>query len=331
MCRVPLALGMTSMVSLPGYDADTDEVLYHEPAEDNGAYRRMDRSLFLSLWPLKYKKDRWTVIRMRLEPSAALKDPIDARVRELKAERGDEWTVLAEPPWVVVGDEPPATVQRRARSTVRWATRLLKTQYFPDDPDEVWTVWLFKDDASYMRNARERFGDTPDTPFGYASDTHNALVMNIATGGGTLVHEMVHPWMDANLGDPPPWLNEGLASLYEACREQDGEIVGMLNWRLPGLQQAIRAGTVPTFQALTRQTTSAFYNRDPGTNYSQSRYLLYYLQERGLLVAWWSAWTANVDADPTGDATLQSVVGADDMRRSRPTGRPGSSRCRRPG
>ena len=26
-----------------------------------------------------------------------------------------------------------------------------------------------------------------------------------------------------------------------------------------------------------------FYNQDPGTNYSQARYLCYYLQQRGLL------------------------------------------------
>ncbi|MEN8149610.1 MAG: C39 family peptidase, partial [Planctomycetota bacterium] len=50
-----------------GWDEATDEVVYHEPAEDAGAYRRMKRGDFLSLWPLKDSEDRWTVIRMRLE------------------------------------------------------------------------------------------------------------------------------------------------------------------------------------------------------------------------------------------------------------------------
>ena len=49
-----------------GYDVKTDEVIYHEPAEKNGAYHRMKHSKFLGLWPLKYKKDRWLAIHMNL-------------------------------------------------------------------------------------------------------------------------------------------------------------------------------------------------------------------------------------------------------------------------
>ena len=67
-----------------------------------------------------------------------------------------------------------------------------------------------------------------------------ALVMNIATGGGTLVHEIVHPFVAANFPDCPAWFNEGLGSLYEQCGEEDGQIHGYTNWRLPGLQAAIR-------------------------------------------------------------------------------------------
>src|SRR5438309_919668 len=37
-----------------GYDAATDEVIYHEPAVDDGSYLRMKRDLLLQLWPLKY-------------------------------------------------------------------------------------------------------------------------------------------------------------------------------------------------------------------------------------------------------------------------------------
>jgi hypothetical protein len=303
-----------------GYDAATDEVLYHEPAEDDGAYRRMDRSMFLSIWPLKYDPKQWTVIRFALEPGPGLtkgttapRDPVEARAQELRDELPDSFTVLSEPPFVVVGDEDPATVRRHSQGTVRWATRLLKRQYFDRDPDEVWTIWLFKDRRSYTRHALTFFGDTPDTPFGYATETHHALVMNIATGGGTLVHEMVHPFVDANVPGAPPWINEGLASLYEACREQDGRIVGMLNWRLEGLQDAIRRGPLPSFQTLSEQDVRGFYERDPGTHYGQARYLLYYLQEQGLLASWWSRWTADFETDPTGYATLQAVLGADDM------------------
>lgn len=35
-----------------GYDAEDDEVVYHEPAEDAGAYRHMSRARLETLWPL---------------------------------------------------------------------------------------------------------------------------------------------------------------------------------------------------------------------------------------------------------------------------------------
>ncbi len=51
-----------------GYDATTDEVIYHDPAIDNGAYLRMKKERFMNLWPLKYSTSQWTVVRLRLEP-----------------------------------------------------------------------------------------------------------------------------------------------------------------------------------------------------------------------------------------------------------------------
>ena len=67
--------------------------------------------------------------------------------------------------------------------------------------------------------------------------------MNIGTGGGTLVHEVVHPFIAASFPAAPAWFNEGLASLYEAVREKDGQFWGLPNWRLDGLKRAIRAGS----------------------------------------------------------------------------------------
>ena len=51
-----------------GYDGAKGEVIYHEPAEANGAYRRMPIKKFLALWPLKYDRSKWTVIRFRMQP-----------------------------------------------------------------------------------------------------------------------------------------------------------------------------------------------------------------------------------------------------------------------
>ncbi|MBM4018894.1 MAG: hypothetical protein FJ288_11290 [Planctomycetes bacterium] len=306
-----------------GYDRKADEVVYHEPAEDAGAYRRMKRAAFLKLWPLKYEKDSWTVIRMRLEPGM-LSDPparqagfapadFAQHVMALKKKAPAGFSLALAPPFVVVGDEPREAVRTRAVQTVGWAVQRLKADYFRKDPPEIIDIWLLKDKASYETNAKAVFGREPHTPFGWYSAADRALIMNIATGGGTLVHEIVHPFMRANFPECPDWFNEGLASLYEQAEDRGGHIRGRTNWRLAGLQQAIRDGRLLSFEALCATTTDQFYNQDKGANYAQARYLCYYLQEKGLLVKFYHDFVAGHKDDPTGYGTLQKVLGEKDM------------------
>lgn len=308
---------------ITGYDATADEVVYHEPAEDDGADRRMPRSTFLSLWPLKYDPDRWTVIRLRLEPGQLAPPPsrpehtpadFAQHVMKLRARLPHGLSVVVESPFVVVGDERPELVQERSRRTVRWAVDRLKSAYFSHDPKRIIDVFLFAGADSYNRHAKLLFGELPDTPYGYYSPRDNAMVMNIATGGGTLVHEIVHPFVEANFPGCPSWFNEGLGSLYEQSAERGGEIVGLVNWRLRGLQRAIRKGRVPSFATLTGTTRYAFYEQDPGTNYAQSRYLLFHLQQEGKLRDYYRRFLAARSTDPTGYQTLQQVLGTKDMQ-----------------
>ena len=212
-----------------------------------------------------------------------------------------------------MGDGGREAVEQSARQTVKWAVDLLKRDYFTKDPLEILDVWLFKDSESYQKHRNALFGPGPDTPYGYYSAQHKALVMNISTGGGTLVHEIVHPFVEANFPDCPAWFNEGLGSLYEQSGERDGHIIGYTNWRLPGLQRAIREGRVRPFRELTALNATDFYTKETGTNYAQARYLCYYQQERGLLTRFYKEFLANRATDPTGFDTLKKVLAAADM------------------
>ncbi|OHB85507.1 MAG: hypothetical protein A2V98_14465 [Planctomycetes bacterium RBG_16_64_12] len=313
-----------------GYEAESDEVIYHEPADDDGAYRRMDRAAFLGLWPLKYDARQWTVILLRLEPgtmkrgtAASTFTAADYAQHMMKLKPkipGGEFTIVIQPPFVVIGDQSPARVKASAQGTIQWAVDKLKQAYFEKDPVEILDIWLFKDSDSYEKHVEQVFRTRPSTPFGYFSDTDRALVMNIQTGGGTLVHEIVHPFMAANFPGCPAWFNEGLGSLYEQCAEVDGRIEGLTNWRLvgwerhdDGLQRAIREGRVPSFKTLCSTTDRQFYREDPGTNYSQARYLCYYLEQHRLLRKFYHRFRAKCATDPTGYNTLQEILGRDDM------------------
>lgn len=306
-----------------GYDAKREQVLYHDPAVARGAYLRMDRKAFLADWPLKYGEDRWTVIRMRLEPAGRLRQGEAARgltdadycqqMMKVKEQVPAGFTVVLERPFVVAGDEAAEVVRRRSQQTVRWIVTHLKRMYFERDPDQVLTVWLFRDRASYRKHTKALFDYEPDTPYGYYSSSQGALVMNIGTGGGTLCHEIVHPFMASNFPQCPAWFNEGMGSLYEQCGERNGKLVGFTNWRLAGLQKAIEAGSVPSFRDLTATSTATFYGRGSGRNYAQARYLCYYLQQRDLLERYYHAFVKNHKQDPTGYNTLVDVLGESDM------------------
>jgi hypothetical protein len=224
-----------------------------------------------------------------------------------------EFSFVIQRPFVVAGDENKLAVQEYAEATVKWAVDRLKQDFFTSDPKEILDIWLFKDAASYEKHAALLFGDKPTTPYGYYSPSHKALIMNISTGGGTLVHEIVHPFMEANFPTCPPWLNEGLGSLYEQCGDANGHIHGFTNWRLSGLQQAIRSKQVPSFRELTAMDSNAFYNEDKGVNYAQARYLCYYLQEQGRLVKFYKEFHARQKEDASGFKTLQHILGEADM------------------
>ena len=307
-----------------GYDAAADEVLYHEPAVENGAYQRMKRETFLELWPLKAKArettrdNEWLVIRMSLvvgrinvgTPAKGFTAADFAQhVIALKPKVPDGFTLVVQPPFVVLGDEPADTVRARAAKTVKWFSDQVRALYFAKDPPAIYDVWLFQDDESYRKHSKELFDTEPGTPFGYFSHTHGALVMNIGTGGGTLCHEIVHAFMPSNFADCPAWFNEGLASLYEQCSVRRGRVAGLTNWRLAGLKDAILARELPSFKELLGTTPEEFYNAARGNNYAQARYLCYYLQEQGLLVKYYAAFVKSAAADPTGYETLKAVLG----------------------
>ena len=294
-------------------------VIYHEPAIERGGYVSMDRSDFLSLWPLKYHQDQWTLIRFRLEVNQIQTPPTSTQkyqsadyaqhILKLQSKIPSHFPVYVEPPFVVIGDGSDQQVKKWAQGTVRWAVHHLKKAYFSKDPDSILNIWLFKDQKSYETHTQHFFGTRPDTPYGYYSPSDGALVMNIATGGGTLVHEIVHPFIESNFPNCPAWFNEGLGSLYEQSSQRAGQIIGLTNWRLQGLQEAIQQKKLPSFKWLLSTNQQEFYADPWGTNYAHARYLLYYLQERGLLHSYYHKFYAQQQQDPSGYQTLQEILG----------------------
>jgi len=223
-------------------------------------------------------------------------------------------SIRVEEPFVVIGDAGDDALAEDSK-TVRWAVAHLEKDFFATRPTRIMDIYLFRAADTYESGVKALTGSKPDTPYGFYSN--GALYMNIATGGGTLVHEIVHPYVEADFPDAPPWLNEGLGSMFEQSAERDGHIIGLTNWRLKGLQRALKIGNAPSFVELVHMNRSEFYNDGAGTHYSTSRYLLYYLQQQGKLRDFYKAFRDGHAKDPTGYATLTSMVGDIDAFRAK--------------
>jgi hypothetical protein len=250
-------------------------------------------------------------------PATTEPDGIEAKTRALLADwkgrfDAEHFHYTTAGPFVIAGDGSAAQLARYREGTVLAATRALQSTYFDKHPGDPVLVLLFERPEPYKRLAKKWFGDDDVPHFGFFRRSDRVMLMNVGTGTGTLVHEMVHALLAPDFPDAPDWFNEGLASLYEQCSLGTDTITGHENWRLPGLQQSIREKTLRPLSEMIQDPR--FYDEAlVGINYAQARYLMFYLQQKGLLRDYYRKFRDGVKDDPTGIKTLKQVLKTDDV------------------
>src|SRR5687768_4096139 len=127
-------------------------------------------------------------------------------------------------PFVIAGDGGDRKIARYRDKTILAAARALKAMYFKARPDRPVLILLFESGRPYARLAKKWFKDDDVPYYGFFRRSDNVMLMNVGTGTGTLVHELVHALMAPDFPDVPDWFNEGLASLYEQCGIDGDEI-----------------------------------------------------------------------------------------------------------
>jgi hypothetical protein len=237
----------------------------------------------------------------------ALSDECSQTLAKWKDRLDEEhFTTLISPPFVLAGDGGPERLKQYRDQTILAAAKALHTTYFDAQPAEPIVIFLFESEAPYRRLAKKWFDEDNVPHFGFCRND-GVMLMNISTGGGTLVHELVHALIKPDFPSVPTWFNEGLASLYEQCDLSGGKIRGLKNWRLPALKQAIRDNKLRSLRELVAD--EHFYNTDlTGLNYAEARYLLMYLQQKNQLTRFYKSFRAAVRDDPTGIKTLEAQI-----------------------
>lgn len=266
------AAGLGALIAL-GTAATRAAVSGRPDPRPAGATRRRAATTRPAARPAKYPSD--DLVRACKAAAAALRKRLDRT-----------FLIRVDPPFVTAGNMKARRLADCTQGSVLAPARAMWASYFEKKPDKVITVLLFVGPEPYKKWAKKLFNDTDVPYYGYYTPASRTLVMNINTGGGTLVHELTHALIVYDFPSLPTWFNEGLASLHEQCTVGRKRITGLTNWRLPALQKAIAKKTLRPLRDLV--TRRDFYGRLRGMNYAQGRYFVMYMQQRGVLARFYS-------------------------------------------
>lgn len=152
--------------------------------------------------------------RRRPNPRSAAASSIRSRRRVARrpsggAALGDNCHAISRPPFVLAGDLSDEQLARWNHDTVAPAARAMKNCYFRVAPTAPITVLLFGNEASYNDQAARLFNERDISVYGYYKPERRTLVLNIATGGGTLVHELTHSLIDFDFPKAPTGSTKG--------------------------------------------------------------------------------------------------------------------------
>lgn len=232
-----------------------------------------------------------------------------ARSEALLAALGSDCQAITAAPFVIAGDLSAEELQTWHKETIEPAALAMARTYFDKQPTEPVTVLLFGSKESYERYTEQLYRDRGISIYGYYKPRERTLVMNISTGGGTLVHELTHALLAFDCPDVPDWFNEGLASLHEQCHFRQGEkgvwIEGLVNWRIHRLQTEAQAGRLVPLETFIRDND--FRGEREAINYAQARYFCMFLQQQQVLEPFYAVLKRNIDNDRFGEAALRSV------------------------
>lgn len=203
-------------------------------------------------------------------------------------------------------------------------TRSLVTAYvhdrFAKTPTPV-SVFIFPEASHYEAFCKLKTQRPCISPFGFYLAGSRTIVMR---GGadGTLSHELVHPFVEADFPTAPIWLNEGIASLFEGpVLAKPGEIHGNVNWRLPRLQHALNHKEEESEVNVERLLTTSdedFRERKEDLHYAIARFFCLWLDQKGKLWEFYHAYRDNTSSDPKGQKAFTDTMGMTPAEASKP-------------
>ena len=143
-------------------------------------------------------------------------------------------------------------------------------RYFPHAPARPIAIVFFETRELFRKK-------TGMDCYGFYQPSEKTLYTYDRSGHGTLWHELIHAFVDANVRGPvQEWFSEGFASFYEMAFLHNGKVVeGYTNWRMPRLKKSLEDGSFVPLKKFMLETAMG-----PGPGYAEARFLFCHLWMR---------------------------------------------------
>jgi hypothetical protein len=246
-------------------------------------------------------------------PDAQLVEQCQRTREALMRRLGVQFSSAVHSPFVIVGDTPESDLNRLYRETIAPTVRVLAIAFFDRLPDRPISIVLLSGDESYQSCALLLDGQRRAAFAGYYERKDHRIVVNVATGKGTVAHELAHALGHFDFPEMPEWFDEGLASLHEDARFSADHlhIAGLPNWRKRDLLPALKKGTLQSLEQLI--TGGRVRPNRQAVDYAHARFFCLFLQQRGLLEPFYRKFRSGATNDPTGLRTIEALFGVSDL------------------
>jgi hypothetical protein len=236
-----------------------------------------------------------------------LKANADRRVGIYRKQLGEAFHVEKDDPYrLIVCSDLPDDVRGKVLLMLHGIADALKQDFFPEKP-QIYIGLLIPANPAEFAKMIGRPGIA-----GAYNPQNRTMIINLATGPGTMAHEYAQALHFADMErrgqQHPIWIIEGFGTLCEQSAVRNGRIVGMVNWRLPILKQAAgRKAIIPLADLMADSNKYFADQRQIPLAYAEVRYVMLFLQEKGILVKWYNQYCEDWKSDPTGVKALEKT------------------------
>lgn len=213
--------------------------------------------------------------------------------------------------FVIFSDMNDELTYKLIDTDIRNTIDAMSNNYVNKLPDIITPIYIFAEFDDYKEFVLKNYeiAENDISPYGFYKISKNVIVIRYVSWKGSLLHEITHRFIKSDFPNAPSWFDEGFASLNEKSTFISGTLIGDFSLRILPLRRALKEDKYTGLKKLMETNDEELYGQRTSYYYAQARYLLMYLQEKGLLDKYYSLFRDTYDKDNSGISQLKEITG----------------------